>query len=198
MEKSVIDLVKQYGEACANAVGAREFNGEPEALSFEEEAAELLDRIAALLPQQPVQARDETGLPLFIHTCGHVSPESTPGIAEGEHHRFPPCRTPGPWRPVLIGGTRAPEPIGGHFGPDWRWVEGQSAEQPDLMAQVMAELGVDRPEDVLPQIRGFQGAVRVREAQRDEARAEVERLKIMAGRRVYLDATPAAVSEIEP
>jgi hypothetical protein len=56
---------------------------------------------------EPVQARDEAGIPLFIHACGHVSPESTPGVDEGEHHRFPPCRTPGPWRPLLVGGDLA-------------------------------------------------------------------------------------------
>ena len=57
-------------------------------------------------------------------------------------------------------------------------------DEPDLIAQVMAELGVDRPEDVLITIQKRAAAfrrvcesARLRKEQRDEARAEVERLK---------------------
>ncbi len=48
------------------------------------------------------QACDAEGIPLFIHGCGTVMPSSVSGVAKGEHYRYPPCSTPGPWRPLYV------------------------------------------------------------------------------------------------
>jgi hypothetical protein len=115
-----------------------------------------------------------------------------------------------------------PQPADGSAPDGWYVANGVQAPIADLMAQVMAELGVDRPEDVLPALaaereatkdvheammrilaqrdearsdleesRGqaramaataerFHAAILVREQERDEARAEVERLKVLS------------------
>lgn len=48
------------------------------------------------------RARDDEDVPLFIHGCGTVMPSSVSGVKTGEHHRYPPCTKPGPWRPLFV------------------------------------------------------------------------------------------------
>jgi hypothetical protein len=86
----VLDLVRQYGDALNRSCGL------PSAASMA-----LFARIAALVPQQPVQARDESGWPWWIHGCGHVDAAQT-GLPDE-------CCDSGPWRPLLVGGDPAPE-----------------------------------------------------------------------------------------
>jgi hypothetical protein len=145
--------------------------------------------IAALLPQQPVQARTRSGDLIWQHIpCGWPHPWHPDAEPDTGPDSDPAgCHMPGPWRPLLVGGNPAPEPAGETYDEQTLvkvydalkragLSEGQSinavdemqnlgllfrerlatnpAPEPDLMAQVMAE--------------------------RDEARAEVERLKAPA------------------
>jgi len=70
-------------------------------------AAAVRARIAAVLPQQPVQARSREGSLLWQHTCGSVFGISVTPMVPG------PCADcadkDDPWRPLLVGGTPAPE-----------------------------------------------------------------------------------------
>lgn len=103
---SVLDLVRQYGRHRAD-------EGE-ECTCLE--AAALLDRIAALIPQQPVQARSLGGLPLWHHGCGAIDDRAEqPGPFA--------CSTLGctaPWRPLLVGGDPAPERCATRSESGWR------------------------------------------------------------------------------
>ena len=221
-----------------------------------------IEGVAVAPRQQPIQARSWGGLPLWIHGCGAIADRAEqPGPFA--------CSTLGctkPWRPLLVGGTRAPEgdgrcptcdspqpsmhpAIGGggevtglcsdpfHSGtptpeavslvPDddrlrtlgedrsVQWLEDLNAAiervwpgsgwtpteqpQPDLIAQVMAELGVTDPAEVLDALGALlrlaaeseQNAEKLKrskelflvaarrgdkaESECDEARAEVER-----------------------
>jgi hypothetical protein len=94
-----------------------------------DEAAALFDRIAALLPQQPVQARDIDGDPWFIHGCGVL-------LSAGKAlHRVGCDRDP--WRPLLVGGDPAPEQ------PRDRAVE-QLADDYAAMADRLAHAAIER------------------------------------------------------
>jgi hypothetical protein len=72
----------------------------------------LFARIAAFVPQQPVQADDSTGNLWWIHSCGDVA-------AEGRGEDYGPdacnaCGMPGPWRPLLVAapdGDRTPDAV---------------------------------------------------------------------------------------
>jgi hypothetical protein len=180
----LLDLVRQYGDenrrvGSASASGSV---GAPVVHEYKRQAAATFDRIAALVPQHPVQARDEGGLSLWLHPCGVVMPFRVPPNGEA-HHCYPVCKKPGPWRPLLVGGDPAPERPG---------------SDAYVAKRAMAELGVNRPEDVVGAIRSARNALVVAERQcdehhaeaadyatlmkltateRDEARAEVERLK---------------------
>jgi hypothetical protein len=151
----LLDLVRQHGDA-QRKVGYEEGRNFDYGISLGK-AAEVFDRIAALVPQHPVQARDEAGLPLFIHACGHVSPDSTPGVAEGEHHRFPPCRTPGPWRPLLVGGDPAPK-----IGIDRHEPHADGPREPTWQEVgdhfLMEALGVQKLDEVMPAIERLKAA----------------------------------------
>lgn len=244
----LLDLVTQYGANLIAASEARENHSDES--PFEHAAEALLARIAELLPQQPVQARDEDGNGWWIHDCGEVGEfAGTPSDDSCDR-----CSLSGPWRPLLVGADPAPEPdplrcptcdsqqpsmhpaVGGggevtglcadrfHAVPGrperclcgyveagqagncvcgftdpndiQGWRNRYAEPQPDLIAQVMAELGVDRPEDVLGAIAVIrerreywkgrfeeqaahgddQGqAILTLHSERDEARAEVER-----------------------
>ena len=101
--EELLDLVRQYGVVCR-------LNGD------ESEAADaLLDRIATLVAQQPVQARDRHGVPLWIHLCGRVEAfrhveafERVPFHGGCDH-----CESGYPkrddWRPLIVGGDPAPK-----------------------------------------------------------------------------------------
>jgi hypothetical protein len=139
----VLDLVRQYGGALSRSYGL------PSAASMG-----LLARIAALVPQQPVQARYRQGEAWWIHECGmavpfRVAPDNS------EHHCFPPCKTPGPWLPLLVGGDPAPEPPESRAA-YWERRFNEEARSHD--------------EDAL--------SILTLHRERDEARAEVERLAV--------------------
>jgi hypothetical protein len=183
----LLDLARQYGDAREEYAEVLRTRSNEEGLDrYAASVNALFDRIAALAPTLPVQARDEFGIALFIHACGYVLPESVQGVAAGEHHCFPPCPKPGPWRPLLVGGDPAPEPrcsACGSVNPPG----GCNIHCPTIViAQVMATLGVDRPEDVPRAVKDlWADHLLVENAsrravewmqQRDEARAEVERL----------------------
>lgn len=268
---TLLDLVRQYGTECLAMGAAAQRGSAPDQFHAKQAARALLDRIAALAPALPVQARDEDGHPLWIHGCGNVDC-SREGGPEA-------CCDRGPWRPLLVGGDPAPQPAptlpaqacnsdgvplwihlcgrveafrhveafervpfhggcdhcsSGYPKPsDWRpllvadtapdlrrlidplhahsspgapctdacyadtapggdrapevrrgrLVRDDSGAvvdiedaQPDLIAQVMAELGVDRPEDVLKAARGMiadWADLAEARRERDEARAEL-------------------------
>jgi hypothetical protein len=227
---SVLDLVRQYGAAryqAGSPIGIRALD--------ERRAADLYDRIAELLPRQPVQARTTSGDLIWQHIpCGWPHPwhpDSEPDTGpDGDPLG---CHKPGLWRPLLVCSTPAPErcttlsesgwrcPLpAGHEGlhtvnydeppVDLRLYEarnGHPYERPfqvaeprtDLIAQVMAELGVTNPAEVLDALGALlrlaaeseQNAEKLKrskelflvaarrgdkaESERDEARAEVER-----------------------
>lgn len=96
----LLDLVRQYGDMHAACVGLTAAGADEPARQHHAEAEALFDRIAALVPQQPVQARGRRGSLWWIHPCGTaMSSPDTPGSA---HNRIPPCDKPGPWRPLLV------------------------------------------------------------------------------------------------
>lgn len=94
----LLDLVRKHGDAMRDVgyADGRNFDTNNDL----EKAAALLDRIAALAPALPVQARDAAGLPWWIHDCGAVWPVAgRPGprmCLVCEH-------ATGPWRPLLVG-----------------------------------------------------------------------------------------------
>lgn len=103
---SVLDLVRQYGDAIGGSVSAGECAGPDEVWKFEQEAQALLDRIAALLSQQPVQARDDLKRPLWQHACAAVTAFAEPPESGIDCTWCP--QVDGPWLPLLVGGTPAP------------------------------------------------------------------------------------------
>lgn len=153
----LLDLVREYGDECS-------FDTDVE--RHGEMARALLDRIAALLPEQPVQARSLLGRLLWFHACGDICWTA----AEPPTRRCPSCVDSSSWRPLLVGGDPA--------HPDIR--EPRPAPS-SILSQVMAELGADRPEDVVRALRVLkmaqQHGVVARthiETERDEARAELQ------------------------
>lgn len=91
---SLLDLVRRHGDE-------RFMDGHRPTRS-----AELFDRIAALVPQQPVQARDGDAGLWWQHLCDWV--RAYPVNREPEPTWCPSCTTPGPWRPLLVGGDSVP------------------------------------------------------------------------------------------
>lgn len=86
----LLDLVRQYG-AAAHKDGY-----------FGASARPLFDRIAALVPLIPQQARDCLGEAFWQHDfCGEVYSD------QKHHEQF--CDPGGPWRPLLVGDDPAPE-----------------------------------------------------------------------------------------
>jgi hypothetical protein len=156
----VLDLVRQYGDVRFET-GTLLDGGARDAFVASRMLAEsLFARIAALIPQQPVQAHNGFGAPWWIHTCGGTrASRSLPG----DRH----CDNPGPWRPLFVGGDPAPEqPKATHD--DFKQLAGIKGNSPrHLLAQVMAELGVDRPEDVL-------GALAIIRTNRDQWLAQAK------------------------
>jgi hypothetical protein len=220
----VLDLVQQYGVAM-QGLGYSAGVGQRTDIDAKKAGA-LLDRIAALLPQQPVQARDIDGKPWWMHPCGAVYAKTTqpgPYTCEVCNHK------PGPWRPLLVGGTAAsesecgavfthptkgaqppcsrPHGHGGEADPSYhsngmfKWLD-----QPDLIAQVMEALGVDRPEDVLGAIETIRAnrdhnlnAARDLRRMLDAARAEAEQLRyerrLLGSARMTLDLIAAGTPD---
>lgn len=149
----LLDLVQQHASEWAKAALARRRDAHDEANAAIRRSQALLDRIAELLPQQPVQARgDEGDLPLWIHVCGYVAEASeTPTVSgccddglEGA----------GPWRPLLVGGDPAPE--------EFEMVRALRSARDEALRQR------DIARDVVDDRRRLQ-------EERAEARAEVER-----------------------
>jgi hypothetical protein len=182
----LLDLVQQYGNVRVFALGALHAE-EPDVLREHLATANaLFARIAALLPQQPVQARDHKGRMLWLHECGAVTPMKVDPTDKGCWN----CAAPGPWRPLLVGGTPAPEgdreaywqrrfheeaARGDEAGQQILTLHRERNEARDFIAQVMEALGVDRPEDVLITIQKRAEAFRrvcdaadLRKRQRDE------------------------------
>jgi hypothetical protein len=120
---SWLDLVRQYGDArCLVGIG-RDYAANTE------EAQALFARIAALVPQQPVQARSGIGFPWFHHGCGEVAKGSVPP-------RLHTCDKPGPWRPLLVAapdGDRTPEAKASPFGVRG-WVHVDGTPCPEYLA----------------------------------------------------------------
>lgn len=94
MKYDLLDLIRQY--ASQRYLHGIDIGAGRDTSPHESAATALLDRIAALLPQQPVQARDVRGALLWISENGGVV-----------HHGQRPS---GPWRPLLVGGDRGDDP----------------------------------------------------------------------------------------
>lgn len=180
----LLDLVRQYGSQ-RHMNGLNLGGALPDTQGHKAAAAALLDRIAALVAQQPVQARDGDDEPLWIHACGKVvgwKPSDPPAWA---------CdNDTGPWRPLLVGGDPAPkaedslmQALGVESPEEVRpaieeW-KARAHKWESIGARVMAELGVDRPDELLRTVKYFQSSGYLGLArERDEARAEVERLRV--------------------
>jgi hypothetical protein len=134
------DLHHEWADKLATAIAERTGADIGEHSSANNPWRVAYESLAALVPQQPVQARYRQGEAWWIHECGmavpfRVAPDNS------EHHCFPPCKTPGPWRPLFVGGDPAPE-------------------QPSAL--------------------DFLASINTLIIQRDEARAEVERLQAAA------------------
>jgi hypothetical protein len=164
---------------------------------FHDAVADQLDRTADELTHMattPVQARDMAGLPWWQHGCGAAWPVGDPDQCLS-------CQKPGPWSPLLVGGDPAPEmpawtqrrgeihvtAVLDDQGSPRLWVQWPPGAPEDphrpVLSQVMTELDVDRPEDVLITIQKRDAAFKRmieaadhRTKQRDEARAEADRL----------------------
>jgi hypothetical protein len=186
----VLDLVRQYGDERQRMGSATFAASAPVVHEYKTRAAATLARIAALVPQQPVQARDEMGALLWINKEGCVSP----GADDGDNAAR---------LPLLVGGDPAPEPdlikeFGAQFGSflaRQRASERSDRHEPHVdgprepSAQeradhdLMAALGVEQIGEVIPAIehlkalvdhlRNWRSEHDKRERERDEARAEV-------------------------
>jgi hypothetical protein len=99
----LLDLVRQL-RAAAEGFGYSQAAGQRTDIDAKKADA-LFARLAALIPQQPVQARDEDGNGWWIHDCGEVG-EFTNAPGDDACDR---CNLEGPWRPLLVGGDPAPE-----------------------------------------------------------------------------------------
>ena len=155
--------------------------------------AEIGDIIQAgeSIPYDVVGVLDCDGDDLVLNARGHWHhPNSADPATCGTYQ----CGIdPTEYTPLTVTAVREPAPAPARklIGPPHAHLDApctdacyEPAEQPDLIAQVMEALGVDRPEDVVDwigelntaivEIKGERNAIR---AERDEARAEVERLK---------------------
>lgn len=143
----VLDLVRK---ACLREfeTGLRQGQGNiAESGRLRREADDLRARIAALVPQRPVQARDCLGELFWQHDfCGEVYSDRK------NHERF--CDPGGPWRPLLVGGAPAPESgILAHARTALHERDAARAEVERLTVELLEVV-----------------------TERDEARAEIERL----------------------
>lgn len=153
-----------------------------------DDAHALLDRIEALAPQHPVQARSITGRPLWHHACGGV--RAGDAWADGRAHG---CTTPlGPWRPLLVGGDPAPERK--LVGPPRAHLD---APCTDACYETAPEGGeIERLRRLLKtQAENFSAAVDKLIAGRDDARANLTRA--LQARGEFLDETIRLRAEIE-
>lgn len=188
-QENLLHLIKMFG------LQEREDGGstrEP----MSRTAAEWFERVTAALPQQPVQARDSQGRSWWIHGCGEAYSEFEP---PGSDH----CgkADPDSWRPLLVGGDPAPEQPGvpgstvsphryerGPYAVDGSQVCGLCGERraaaihrseqpsaPDFLAAVN-KLTMER-EDWKRLYREQTSAGLELCGQRDEARAEIAKLK---------------------
>ncbi len=97
---TLLDLVRQYGSQ--RYMHGLDLGAALPATQGHEAASEaLLDRIAALVPQLPVQARSLRGRPMWQHGCD--------AIDECDFQPSPDHCPRGPWRPLLVGDIPAPE-----------------------------------------------------------------------------------------
>lgn len=157
---TLLDLVRQYGDKREHALEMLQLADREElARKFAQEADALFDRIAALLPQQPVQARSGHEL-LWQHGCEQVRIDINQPGPFG-------CGTlgcTGPWRPLLVGGD--PRPDRPAIVQAWKVA---LAERDEARAEA-----ADYAERLKAVNRSWTETAR----QRDEYRAEVERLRV--------------------
>jgi len=189
MTGDLLDLVRQYGDArCLMGIG-RDYAANTE------EAQALFARIAALVPQQPVQARSGLGFPWFHHGCGEVAKGSVPP-------RLHTCDKPGPWRQLLVAdpdGDRTPEADVQRLDEQRAWLHRELLAITAQRDEARAELAAAevRENTLRESLQGARAEVKdltarvdhlrnwrtehdKRERERDEALAEIERLKTAA------------------
>jgi len=162
MTGDLLDLVRQYGDArCLMGIG-RDYAANTE------EAQALFARIAALVPQQPVQARSGLGFPWFHHGCGEVAKGSVPP-------RLHTCDKPGPWRQLLVAdpdGDRTPEADVQRLDEQRAWLHRELLAITAQRDEFAAERDTIRRLHET-QASNFVAATDRLIAQRDEARAEL-------------------------
>lgn len=238
-----LDLVRQHGDA---RYETGRLVGLPDEAETHDRAEALFDRIAALVAQQPIQARDEAGLLVWQDGCGSIATAAGfPSL-----RRCPECNTDATWRPLLVDGDPAlerdpllcptcdsPQPsmhpaVGGggevtalcvdrfHAVPSrpdrclcgyveagqagncvcgftdpndiQGWRNRYADPQPDLVAQVMAELGVTDPADVLISLGKRFGALILARKSREHWRGMYDAaVKAMTKEHDQLDALKA-------
>jgi len=194
----LLDLVRQYGDVRWET-GTLLDGGARDAFMASRGLAEtLFARIAALVPQQPVQAGDLSGGLWWLHQCGE--PEAVLGGPPNPEIDCRLCKEPGPWRPLLVAapnGDRAPERrlvpgphtdapctdacyephVNGPREPTWQEVGDHF---------LMQALGVERLDEVMPAIERLRDnnctsfstlLVPLGAENLTQALAEVERLK---------------------
>jgi len=162
--------------------GAHEQSAEPDDVPAESEPQQVASPLlAALVPQQPVQARGPNGWPWWIHSCGRAL-----GSIEAPRDDDPRCgcNRPGPWQPLYIvaapDGDRAPK--ASPFGVQG-WVHVDGTPCPEYLAPSHYKtlwctthgMNVSLPEPVPTDAElDFQIGEVTRE--RDEALAALERM----------------------
>ncbi len=151
---ALLDLVRQYGSQ-RYMHGLDQGAALPDTQGHEAASEALLDRIAALVPQQPVQANDGIGNVWWLHRCGYAGS----GGIDLDEDVCPACGRTGPWRPLLVGVDPAPD----------------QPSAPDFLAAVnkltIARDGMQRHRDEL-----HVELVKTR-GERENLRAEAERLE---------------------
>lgn len=187
----VSDLIQRHGQLkYQEGYALLHPAGGPEVARQHSHAAGVLfEQISGLLLQQPVQARDGDGEPLWIHACGKVvgwEPDGPPPDWACDDDT-------GVWHPLYVGGGPAPGKAVDHWyrcdEPEQHPQHGTSGRLGrvrctggDLLAAVMAELGVALAGDVLITIRKRAGALHLarqsaelRQGRLEAAQAETEK-----------------------
>lgn len=203
----LLDLVRQYGGAEAEAMSCARGSAAWQRANAESDM--VFARIAALVPQQPVQACNFEGTPMWQHACTAVSaypqrPQS------GRECSFCP-NLDGDWRPLLVAapdGDRTPEVLPTDAELDIQI--GEVTRERDearagwkrscaLLDEVAGLLGVPETGDLLSAVTErlalssrLADMASLRERERDEARAAVQSLKAELARvnMLLIEATP--------
>jgi hypothetical protein len=180
----LLDLARQYGDAREEYAEVLRTRSNEEGLDrYAASVNALFDRIATLAPTLPMPVLPAERALFHAAVAWRSSLVRVPLDTEPLIEAIEAAMAAQP--DDTCGSCGRPNPPDGcAINCGDRMDDALAHRDSDLIAQVMAELGVDRPEDVLITIQKRAAAfrrvcesARLRKEQRDEARAEIEQLK---------------------